>query len=82
MLFRSRFHLHPAVQVLLSEDGGSATLTLPDGKAWRFHANGMRLELEASIFFASASGPRPTTQIVIAANSAATPAINWSLERV
>lgn len=75
-----RFHLHPAIQVLLSEDGGSATLT--DGKTWRFHANGMRLELEASIFFASASGPRPTTQIVIAANSAATPAINWSLERV
>ena len=56
--------------------------SMPDGKTWRFHAGGAPVEVEASVSFATAGGPRAAQQIVVQADAATTPAISWSLERL
>ena len=76
-----RFHLHPGVRARAAIDGSFVRLDLPDGETWRFDASAVML-VEPSILFAAAGGPRPTTQIVIAANTADAPSISWRFERL
>ncbi len=63
--FALRFHLHPNVKVTLAQNGYSALLILPDGKGWRFRADGGPLKLEKSVYLADGNRPRPTEQLVI-----------------
>ena len=76
-----RFHLHPALQTVLTDDSRSVMLTLPDGAQWIFRADGLRIEVEPSICFATAGAARGTDQIVVQANSGEIPVINWSFQR-
>lgn len=76
-----RFHLHPSVQAQRAEDGQSVWLWLPDGATWRFYADGFATQLEPSMFFAGANGPRNAEQIVVSANFPETPGIHWTFER-
>lgn len=77
-----RFHLHPAVRAQRADDGRSVTLGLPNGAIWLFQADGLAMEVEASISFAATGGARGTDQIVISAETAETPGVNWSFERL
>lgn len=75
-----RFHLHPGVRASAREDG-SVALTLPSGAGWTFAAPGFSVEIEESVFLASALGPRRSEQIVINATVRGAPEIAWSFER-
>jgi len=76
-----RFHLHTQVRAGLIENGQGVLLALPTGEAWIFHASGLPLTLEESVFFAGFDGPRTTSQIVIHGDAASQPEIAWVLSR-
>jgi uncharacterized heparinase superfamily protein len=76
-----RFHLHPLVRAGTVENGQGLLLALPTGEAWIFHAAGLPLSLEESIFLAAADGLRTTLQIVIRGNTATQPEVLWVLDR-
>jgi uncharacterized heparinase superfamily protein len=60
--FTLRWHLHPGVQVSLSQDGQTALLRTPSGGGWRLRIGKGCLALEASIYCGNAA-PRRTMQI-------------------
>lgn len=76
-----RFHLHPQVRAGLVENGQGVLLALPAGEAWIFHASGLPLTLEESVFFAGFDGPRATSQIVVHGDAASQPEVAWVLSR-
>jgi uncharacterized heparinase superfamily protein len=75
-----RFHLHPSIEASLAGEDTAAILDLPDGDRWLFQADAA-IALEPSILFAAGGGPRHTTQIVIASNSAGQTVIHWALRK-
>ncbi len=75
------FHLHPDVRASLVDEGEGVLLALPDGEIWLFAAEGLRADLEESIFFAGSSGPRRTEQIVLRLGERAGARVNWSFVR-
>lgn len=80
--FAIRFHLHPSVDVSLSDDSRIAYLTLPDERTWRLTAREQTLALEESVYLADIRGPRRTQQIVLYANYGAGSEhrVRWLLE--
>lgn len=78
----SRFHLHPAVQLIPTENLRAVILRLPSGEGWRFSAD-QPIGVEESVALAQSEGPRRTLQMTISlASSAATPQVSWRLERM
>ena len=75
-----RFHLHPTVDIEGSEDG-SLLLWTGEGECWRFASQQVEPRLEESIYFASASGPKRTLQIVLHARAAEHTQVDWVFER-
>lgn len=76
-----RFHLHPSVRPRVAGDGASVRLDAPHGDSWLFEAD-VPAVIEPSILFAAAGGPRPTSQVKIAANSGTRQEIRWSFRRI
>ncbi|MGL4284796.1 MAG: heparinase II/III family protein [Phreatobacter sp.] len=76
-----RFHLHPSVQPVPTEQGRSVLLLLPTGEAWVFAADAA-VTIEESIALAMPEGPRRTLQLVIEGRSGATPRVRWGLRRL
>ena len=76
-----RFHLHPSIKARANAEGDAVRLDAPEGEAWLFEASA-ELVVEPSILFASAGGPRPTTQIKIATDTAAGRTVSWSFQRL
>jgi uncharacterized heparinase superfamily protein len=76
--FAIRFHLHPTVRATLLSDGHGAMLMLPDRDVWNFNAFEDVVELEESVYLASAEGPRRTAQIVIYGKGRRAPRVRWS----
>ena len=79
--FAVRFHLHPAVEASLIEDGGGALLRLPSGAAWRLRAAGAEMSLGESIYLGSGE-PRKTQQVVL--NGVTGPGgatVRWAIRR-
>ena len=62
--FAVRFHLHPAVEASLVEEGGGALLRLPSGAVWRLRAAGAEMSLGESIYL-GAGELRKTQQVVL-----------------
>ena len=79
--FVIRFHLHPAIRAEAS-DGNGIKLRLPDDECWIFSTDETKPELEESIFFASAEGPRRTLQIAVAGTFPTQSLVKWSFARV
>lgn len=79
--FHIRFHLHPAVQPTLDEDG-RVVLALPDGSFWSFSATPLAPELAESVFLDDTYGPRRTFQIVVSGEAHLNSRIDWWLERL
>jgi uncharacterized heparinase superfamily protein len=79
--FAVRFHLHPAVEASLSEDGNGAALRLPSGAAWRLRAAGAELSLGESVYLGSGD-LRKTQQIVLSGTTGPSGAtVRWALRR-
>ena len=76
-----RFHLHPSLRVQAYEDQRAAQLVAANGEAWLFHAHGLPVTLEQSIFFAAPDGTRPTLQLVLTGSLKDQPEIKWALLR-
>ncbi|GGC50433.1 heparinase II/III family protein [Chelatococcus reniformis] len=80
--FALRFHLHPSVRASRSQDGRKIMLLLPDGEAWSFEAPGYNPDLDESVYFAAAEGPRRTEQIVVAVEREPVDEIIWRFARL
>lgn len=74
-----RFHLHPAVEPQLQDDGISVLLQIANGDTWRFTCIDAKPGLEDSIFFTDPL--QKTTQIVLASTLTETTDIRWVLEK-
>jgi uncharacterized heparinase superfamily protein len=75
-----RFHLHPAVQAAMRQDGLSALL-ICGGESWVFTSLDLPLAIEESLFLAGPDGPRRSLQLVIRFTSGETQAMGWRLRR-
>jgi uncharacterized heparinase superfamily protein len=77
-----RFHLHPAAQVSMIQNGAAALIRLPSGQGWRLRAAGGTLEVQESLYAGGPGDPRRTTQVVVTgiAESGAH-VVKWALKR-
>lgn len=78
--FAIRFHLHPSVSAGHTA-GTDILLMCGNGRSWRFICDDWDARVEESVFFASVSGARRTTQIVLEGDIDATPQVRWRLIR-
>jgi len=76
--FAVRFHLHPSVKANRLSDGHGAMLAMPNREVWTFSAYGDRVEIEESVYLASADGPRRTVQLVIYGRARNVPRVRWT----
>jgi uncharacterized heparinase superfamily protein len=80
--FAVRFHLHPAVQAALVDDGAGAELRLGDGSLWRLRASGAELSLGESVYLGSGE-VKKTQQVVLTGATGPTGAlVRWAIQRV
>ena len=79
--FAIRFHLHHALRLQLIRNGRGAVIAFPTGELWIFEAGGLPIEVDESIYFASAEGPRRIEQLVIRGNTRDLTGVAWSLSR-
>lgn len=78
----ARFHVHPAVQLIPTENLRAVLLRLPSGEGWRFSAD-QPIGVEESVALAQAEGPRRTLQLTVSiVSSVAIPQLGWTLERM
>ena len=83
--FALRFHLHPAVQASLVQNGSSVLLRLPSGAGWRLIAEGGTVSLAESVYLGEIEEVRRSEQIVVSgALEAGVDAarVKWALKRV
>lgn len=79
--FAVRFHLHPAVEASLIEDGGGALLILSSGARWRLRAAGAEMSLGESVYLGSGE-VRKTQQIVLSGTTGPSGAtVRWAMRR-
>lgn len=79
--FAIRFHLHPAVQASMVQDGGAILLRLPGGTGWRLRASGAKIDLAESIYFGT-GGAKRTQQAVLSGRTDSDGAtVKWALRR-
>ena len=63
--FALRFHLHPAVQVSITQNGQAALMKLPKGSFWRMRVQGGELALAESAYIGAGGRVRRSQQIVV-----------------
>jgi uncharacterized heparinase superfamily protein len=76
--FAVRFHLHPSIKASKLADSHGAMLLLPNKEVWSFNAYEDRVEIEDSVYLASAEGPRRTSQLVIHGRAREAAHVQWS----
>ena len=80
--FAIRFHIHPAVQVSVTQGGGAAFLRSPSGLGWRLRVAGAAIGLADSVYLGGRGDPRRTQQIVLTGRTGAQGAVvKWALQR-
>ncbi|HKP25615.1 MAG TPA: heparinase II/III family protein [Dongiaceae bacterium] len=80
--FALRFHLHPAVQVSMTQSSHSALLKLPHGGGWRLRVQGGELSLADSIYLGQSGTVRRTQQLVVqGAIEDDTTQVKWALQK-
>jgi uncharacterized heparinase superfamily protein len=80
--FILRFHLNPATDARLAEDGRSVLLAT-GLQIWSFTAKGAALGVEDSISLCSMSTPQPSRQMTLTVTDPASGAhVNWAFRRV
>jgi uncharacterized heparinase superfamily protein len=79
--FAIRFHLHPAVQVSLIQEGGAALLKLPSGGGFRLRAQGAQMNLGESVYLGGGA-IKKTQQIVLSGHVGSKGAtVRWAIRR-
>ena len=79
--FAIRFHLHPAVQVSLAQDGAAALLRLPGGAGFRLRSQGAQMSLGESVYL-GAGEIRKAQQVVLAGHVGTQGAtVRWAIRR-
>jgi uncharacterized heparinase superfamily protein len=79
--FALRFHLHPAVQVSVTQSSQSAILKLPQGGGWRLRVQGGDLSLTDSIYLGQSGTVRRTQQLVVQGTiEDDTTQVKWALQ--
>ena len=79
--FCLRFHLHPAVQVSLIQDGAAALLRLPGGFGWRLRAQGAVIGIAESVYLGGET-LRKSRQLVLDGHVGSGGAVvKWALKR-
>jgi uncharacterized heparinase superfamily protein len=79
--FVVRFHLHPAVEPTLTQDGSAVLLRLPSGLAWRLRASGADLSLAESIYLGTGD-LKKTQQVLLSGTTGPNGAsIRWAIRR-
>jgi len=63
--FALRFHLHPGVQVSMTQSSHAALLKLSQGGGWRLRVQGGELSLADSIYLGQSGTVRRTQQLVV-----------------
>ena len=76
-----RFHLHPAVNASLQQDGEAVLLRLPSGGGWRLRADGARMSLEESVYLGGPE-PRRTEQVVLTGLADGAQQVKWAITKV
>jgi uncharacterized heparinase superfamily protein len=79
--FVIRFHLHPDVQVSLSQNRQAAIMKLPSGAFWRLRIATAAMALDESAYLGRRGESRRSQQLVVAGNAAVDPIVKWSLSR-
>jgi uncharacterized heparinase superfamily protein len=79
--FLVRFHLHHAVAVHATDRRTAFDLRLPDGRVWRFEANGP-VELEESVYLSDVFGSRPSHQLVLTSRAESEVPVKWRVSLV
>lgn len=79
--FAVRFHLHPAVEASLLDDGGGALLRLASGAVWRLRAAGAHMTLGESVYLGTGELQK-TQQIVLSGTTGPSGAsVRWAIRR-
>lgn len=86
--FAIRFHLHPAVDASLVQNGAAVLMRLPSGAGWRLRTDGAALSLAESVYLGGSDEIRRAEQAVLsgvlgsptADNCVAT--VKWALKRI
>jgi uncharacterized heparinase superfamily protein len=79
--FAIRFHLHPAVQASLTQDGSAALLRLASGVGWRLRAQGAVMSLAESVYLGTGE-IRKTQQVVLQGHVGTQGAtVKWAVRR-
>ncbi len=76
-----RFHLHPAVNASLQQDGEAVLLRLPSGSGWRLRADGARMSLEESVYLGGPE-PRRAEQVVLTGFADGAQQVKWAITKV
>jgi uncharacterized heparinase superfamily protein len=76
-----RFHLHPAIQATMRQDGLGALLAC-GSESWAFTSDDAPLAIEESLFLAGPDGPRRSLQLVIRFQAGDGLVLGWRLERL
>jgi uncharacterized heparinase superfamily protein len=63
--FALRFHLHPAVNASITQNGQAALLKLPGGSGWRMRIQGADIALAESIYMGQRGQVRRSQQLVV-----------------
>ena len=80
--FALRFHLHPGVQVSMTQSSQSALLRLTQGGGWRLRVQGGELSLTDSIYLGQSGMVRRTQQLVVqGAIEDDTTQVKWALQK-
>ncbi|WP_157215762.1 heparinase II/III family protein [Flavisphingomonas formosensis] len=80
--FVIRFHLAPGVEATSTADGLGALLRIDGGALWQFRCRGGALSVEDSLWIDGQGRLRPSTQLVVAGETAAGGAsVAWLLRR-
>ncbi len=76
-----RFHLHPAVNASLQQDGEAVLFRLPSGAGWRLRAEGARMSLEESIYLGG-NEPKRCEQVVLTGHADGPQQVKWAISKV
>jgi uncharacterized heparinase superfamily protein len=80
--FTLRFHLHPGVQVSMSQSSQSALLKLSQGGGWRLRVQGGELSLADSIYLGQPGAVRRSQQLVVQGTiENETTQVKWALQK-
>jgi uncharacterized heparinase superfamily protein len=80
--FAVRFHLHPDIHVSLAQGGEEAVICAASGTSWRLKAEGVKIDIEESVYVSEDEHPRPSFQIVLSGQTGnAATAVLWEMRR-